>query len=465
MYEARRKMMKKEEISVILPIHNVGIHLQTCLESISNQTFDDFLVIAIDDASTDDTFEILSNHAKHDLRFQVWKNPYRIGAARTRNIGIQLACGKYLSILDADDFFELDFFSTMFLHAENEKADIAICNLFWHDNDTGEDVPNKHPHRFWGENIECAFSGDRYPEHILGLFLSAPFLKLYRREFVLDNNLAFQDLPNCNDVYFNAMSLALAERIVYVKKNLIHYRKNISTSITASRHKNPYCIYHALKKVQHSLIESQKFMKYKKSFFSLVVNHVKYYLSSIPDDLQPSLINFYSNSVFECLNMKDLKVEDFSNPIAFSEWYYLSHLQKEVFHVTDFSFFTIPYQCFFNELKSCEGHVALWGFGVLGRTFLKMAMMCHFEIMEIYDINESLWDRRALPPILPFLEHAKAIDTIIVTNEEYSFDVLVEIRKLADNIRVIDFSAYQSGIDLMDCEVDYRRRRCYDDEE
>ena len=92
-------------VSVIIPIYNAQNHLEQCVRSVMQQTLRDIEIICIDDGSTDQSPKILEQLSHEDARLII----HRVtngGAGKARNIGLQMAKGKYLSFLDADDFLE-----------------------------------------------------------------------------------------------------------------------------------------------------------------------------------------------------------------------------------------------------------------------------------------------------------------------------------------------------------------------
>ena len=93
--------MKTHLISVILPVYNAEEFLVEAINSILQQTFEDFEFIIIDDGSTDETTEII--HAYHDSRIKYLKNPQNQGIVKTLNNGLLHANGKYIARMDADD--------------------------------------------------------------------------------------------------------------------------------------------------------------------------------------------------------------------------------------------------------------------------------------------------------------------------------------------------------------------------
>ena len=90
-------------ISVVIPAFNAEQYIAESIQSILDQSFDNFELIIIDDASTDRTFEILCEYAKKDSRIRVFSNEKNLGIAGNRNLGVSLAVGKYLAWQDADD--------------------------------------------------------------------------------------------------------------------------------------------------------------------------------------------------------------------------------------------------------------------------------------------------------------------------------------------------------------------------
>src|SRR5437870_2283989 len=90
-------------ISVIVPIYNKAKYLRECLQSVLTQTFGDFEIICVDDASTDGSAEILTDFVDRERRVRVYRNTVNLGPGASRNIGIDKSRGTYLQFTDADD--------------------------------------------------------------------------------------------------------------------------------------------------------------------------------------------------------------------------------------------------------------------------------------------------------------------------------------------------------------------------
>ena len=93
------------KVSIIVPVYNSERYLSDCLNSLVNQTLSEIEIIAIDDASTDHSLEILIDYAaKYPRKVKVYKNDQNKGQGASRNIGLSIANGEYVGFLDSDDY-------------------------------------------------------------------------------------------------------------------------------------------------------------------------------------------------------------------------------------------------------------------------------------------------------------------------------------------------------------------------
>lgn len=94
------------QVSVIMPCHNGGKYITDAVESVLNQTFTDFELLVIDDASTDNSVNIIEDFCKKDPRVKIFHTQKSTGFPATpRNVGIKNASGRYIAFLDADDIY------------------------------------------------------------------------------------------------------------------------------------------------------------------------------------------------------------------------------------------------------------------------------------------------------------------------------------------------------------------------
>ncbi len=128
-------MENKPKISVIVPVYNVEEYLNRCVESILDQTFEDFELILIDDGSSDNSGSLCDEFAKNNSNIKVL-HLENGGPARARNKGIEIATGEYIGFADSDDYCHPNQFEKLYQNAKN-NSDIAICSFFV---DKGYDV-------------------------------------------------------------------------------------------------------------------------------------------------------------------------------------------------------------------------------------------------------------------------------------------------------------------------------------
>lgn len=228
-------------VSIIVPVYNAEKYLKECIDSILAQTYSDFELICVDDGSTDSSLGILKNYQKKDKRVQVYtqKNQY---AGIARNNGLAHASGKYVLFLDSDDFFEKTLIEKTVMTAEKNDADIVLfsADYFNHVNQTFEDAPWE----LWIEMLPQvdAFNLLDMQDNIFQMTGSAPWNKLFKKNFIIDNDISFPALKNSEDLSFICSAVAMAKRITFHKDVLVHVRRGHGTNIEANKDNYPRII-------------------------------------------------------------------------------------------------------------------------------------------------------------------------------------------------------------------------------
>ena len=119
-------------LSVIIPVYNVAPYLQKCLDSVLIQRCNEMEIILVDDGSTDRSGSICDDYVARDSRVRVIHQS-NAGSGEARNMCISVARGEYLTFLDSDDWWGLDYVPAML--SAMEDADIAVCDLVFVDTD------------------------------------------------------------------------------------------------------------------------------------------------------------------------------------------------------------------------------------------------------------------------------------------------------------------------------------------
>ena len=126
------------KVSVIMPMYNEEKYLSESIESILNQTFKDFELIIIDDCSTDNSIEIVESYK--DKRIRLIRNKVNLGTVRTRNVGLKIAKGKYVAIMDSDDVSLIDRLSTQYNYLEENDNIFLLGSSAIYIDDKGKEL-------------------------------------------------------------------------------------------------------------------------------------------------------------------------------------------------------------------------------------------------------------------------------------------------------------------------------------
>lgn len=240
-------------VSIVMPVHNAGEYLYESIGSIMNQTYEDFELICVDDASDDGLTErILHGYAEKDSRIRLIFLEQNAGAAEARNTGMQACRGEYVIFLDADDLFDKVMIEKMYECILNHNADLCICGHRLYSDVEKKEIGYIYPVRENGVT-DRVFRLSELKEEGLAYWTTAPWNKMCRRSFLIEKKIAFQPLHSSNDVFFSCMCSICAERIVYCQggEPLLDYRFYSQNQISASR--NPVDFYRAVS----SLLDSQ----------------------------------------------------------------------------------------------------------------------------------------------------------------------------------------------------------------
>ena len=225
------------KVSVIIPVYNVELYLNQCIDSILCQTLKDFELICVNDGSDDSSLSILENYAKKDARIKVISQENQ-GAAIARNKAIELAQGDYVTFLDSDDFYEPDLLELHYNQIIKTNADLCACMGEFYHNDTQTYSPWRCLTKHLTPKKEV-FYAHQLGRNAFRFVFSGPTNKMIRRSFILENNLRYQLVRIVDDVYFVCMCVGLAKITVLTDKTLAYYRVGLKTNLQSAAPKSP----------------------------------------------------------------------------------------------------------------------------------------------------------------------------------------------------------------------------------
>ncbi len=223
------------KVTLITPCFNAEKHLQQTLESIQAQTMGDYEHICVDDGSTDGTPRMLEAYAERDPRVRVLRGA-NAGAGAARNRALEQATGTWVYCIDADDIMEPTLLEEAIARGEEEKAQVVIfrCDLL--DSQTGQVTPFDYCFdTSWLDPKAHSFNPVAHPDRILNSFQNWVHNKLFLREFLQDNSIAFSNIHRTEELMFTGRALTEATRIAVLDRSLHQYRtNNLESSIENS---------------------------------------------------------------------------------------------------------------------------------------------------------------------------------------------------------------------------------------
>lgn len=239
-------------ITVIVTTYNTEKYIARCLDSLINQTFQDFDIIIVDDCSKDNTQKIILEYAdKFIEKIKYVFMPQNTGApANTRNKALEsgLITGKYIIFLDGDDDIENNFLEKLFITAENNEADITFCGYERFDAETLKVYCKEMTNNKYQYLEKKDFNDD------LAFFNTAFWNKLIRYDFIKD--FRFKNVCGVDDPLFMIDIYQYTKKLAFTNDILIRYRVYNSSTI------NVHLVLDEMKKFRYELVNiKQDYLK------------------------------------------------------------------------------------------------------------------------------------------------------------------------------------------------------------
>lgn len=262
------------KVSVIIPVYNVEKYLRECLDSVVNQSLKDIEIICVDDGSTDNSLSILQEYAAKDKRFKIFTQKNK-GAATARNKGLRVAKSEYLYFMDSDDYLELEALEKIYKKITETNADICIFKNRVYNQSTGEFISCNWENSILNIPNKKTFNKYDIPNVFFQCCNIPAWSKMYKTSFIKKNNIEFQNLKTCNDVYFNYTTLALADSISFLDETL-HTWRTAHTCTTTTRGQHIYCVLSAFKELKKQIKNKKLFTLLSDTFYKQAVSCFNY---------------------------------------------------------------------------------------------------------------------------------------------------------------------------------------------
>lgn len=212
--------MSKEniKISIIIPCYNSYDKMKKCLNSLENQTYQNFEVVIIDDCSIDNSYEKLTKYKMNtSLDIKLIKNEKNIGAGRTRNIGLSMCIGKYVLFIDSDDYIEENCLEILNNILQNNSKIECICFDYYRISENYKIIDKNAMINTKTKNNIITTS------EVLKKVKGCTCGKLYLSDIIKDNNIKFADLTRNEDMPFTKIAVSYCENIYYYNKKPLYY--------------------------------------------------------------------------------------------------------------------------------------------------------------------------------------------------------------------------------------------------
>lgn len=265
---------------MIIPVYNAEKYIAECLESVLNQTFQNFEVIVVDDCSTDNSCAIVESYApKFGGRLQLSHMKKNSGGAGfPRNKGVKISCGEYIYFLDPDDTITKTALEELYTLAKKFDADVVHCEKnfaipqkHWNDKEYRKNLkPSSWP---TGNKIfitEPTLLTEDFAQRAVDfskrwLTWSVCF-QMLKRKFIVENEIAFEDII-CEDMLFVICEICSAKKYLVVPNVIYFARKRDGSAIRS--HLNIFQIFQReIKALKHGIKYLDEFLSDTEIFSS-----------------------------------------------------------------------------------------------------------------------------------------------------------------------------------------------------
>lgn len=228
--------------SIIMPIYNVERYLEQSIHSVLSQSFKDFELILINDASPDKCKDICQAFSEQDSRVRLVNNKHNLGVCASRNIGIDLANGDWIWFVDPDDKIYQNSLKVLY---DNMSSDLDVIFFGFQYVIETSTYTKRESKKSMPVNVHGSEKKD-IAELLLKNDLNHTFSplwnKIYSRSFINQNNIAFSD-TTLEDTFFNLSVFSCTNRIKTIEECLYSYLRRKSGSLSKQKAWNRLDVY------------------------------------------------------------------------------------------------------------------------------------------------------------------------------------------------------------------------------
>ncbi len=318
--------MQQPKISIIIPVYNAEKTLNRCLDTLVSQTYKNIEILCIDDCSSDNSFNILKEYEKKDSRIIAIKRVKNQGQGPVRNYALSIAKGDYIMFADADDWYENNACEILY---NNIKNNCNVDIIFFDYNRIINNIKISEKKYYYID--KCYKNKIIHISEIFEIivkFSRESWYKIYKKDFIISNNIKFSDTRGSEDTPFWIKVLISNPACIIIDDILYNYVINeFSSSGTKSSSKYYRDIFRSFKISNDIIINSDidkklRFLLLESNFRWYNYRHNNYILD-IQNKSQKLLKKLYTEYAKKFKHNEDLK---FLLPLCNS--YYTNRLQQ-----------------------------------------------------------------------------------------------------------------------------------------
>lgn len=214
----------KPLLSVIMSAYNAEKYIEKCINSILNQSFNDFELIIVEHDSNDNTRSIVKKLAIENPKINLILCE-NLSLSESRNCGLQNARGAYITFIDADDYIDSDMYKVLMETIIRDNSDIVICDYYM-------EYVNQTKSGIIGFKNNCIIDVSKHgiDKFYVKYFGNNPNIwnKIYKKEIIFNNNIKFE-VNNGEDLLFNLRILPYINTVSIVAESFYHYVQRASS--------------------------------------------------------------------------------------------------------------------------------------------------------------------------------------------------------------------------------------------
>lgn len=244
--------MKK--VSIVVPVYNVEEYLEKCLDSLVNQTSNEYKVLIINDGTKDNSQNIINEYKKKHPTLIESYTKENGGLSDARNYGLKHVDTPYIIFVDSDDYVKSNLVEKCLKVIEKDKTDIVVFNYTTHhcSSDIFEDYKLE---------IEGIFNLEKNPE-LLAITPNAAWNKMYKTSLFKDNDIIYPKNIWYEDLATTPKLLLKANNISYINESLYIYQADRQDSIMSTVNEKTFDIIRVLEKIVSYFKKENVFEKY-----------------------------------------------------------------------------------------------------------------------------------------------------------------------------------------------------------